>query len=115
MDRDVRTMLIKKHETDGMYGFGAVANETSTAQKRRNTHMLSLFVAALCTAVIAVVAALWPINAADASPLLAQVSHAPDNLGIAAIAVFLLSVALCALVLMAPVLATRKSRYRTRR
>lgn len=105
-------MLIKKTETDSLYGFGAVACAGNSAQKRRNTHMLSFFAAALSTAVLAVMVAILPIDPATASPLLNQAGTAPHSLGVAAIAAFAFSTIVCAVMLVVPVLASRKSRRR---
>lgn len=106
-------MLIKKNETDSLYGFGAAASDGNSAQNRRNTHMLSFFAAALSTAVLAVMVAITPIGPATASPLLLQAGIAPDTLGVAAIAAFCFSTILCGFMLVAPVLASRKSRRRS--
>ncbi len=107
-------MLIKKTETDSLYGFGAVARDGNSAQKRRNTHILSFFAAALSTAVLAVMVAVLPIGRATASPLLSQAVNAQHTLGAAAIATFAVSTIVCAVMLVAPVLASRKSRRRSR-
>lgn len=115
MNRDARIMMIKNDETDGLYGFGAAARTGVCAQKRRNTHMLSFFVVALSTAVLAVLAAVLPMGAATASPLLTQAGNAPHTLGVAAIAAFCLSTIVCAVMLIVPVLASRRSRRRFRR
>ncbi|MEO1158857.1 MAG: hypothetical protein AAFW74_00175 [Pseudomonadota bacterium] len=108
-------MLIKNDQTDGLYGFGAAARAGVGAQKRRNTHMLSFFVVALSTAVLAVMVAVLPIGAATASPLLTQAGNAPHTLGVAAIAAFCLSTIVCAIMLVVPILASRRSRRRARR
>lgn len=105
-------MLIKNEETDGLYGFGAVSREANTAQLRRNTHMLSLFAATLSTAVFAVMIALLPINSAAASPFVDNVTASADNIGVAAMAAFLLSTTVCVIMLMAVVFRPRKSRQR---
>ena len=105
-------MLIKNEETDGLYGFGAVSREANTAQLRRNTHMLSLFAAALSTAVIAVMIALLPISTAAASPFFDNIATSADNIGIAAMAAFLLSTTVCAIMLIAAVTRPRKCRRR---
>lgn len=105
-------MLIKKDDTDGLYGFGAVSREANTAQLRRNTHMLSLFAAALSTAVIAVMIALLPISAAAASPLVNNIGTSANDIGVAAMAAFSLSTTVCAIMLVAPVLSSRKCRRR---
>ena len=114
MNRDVRTMLIKKTETDSLYGFGAVACDGKSAQKRKNTHMLTFFAAALSTAVFAVMVAVLPIDPATAGPLLNQAGAAPNTLGVAAIAAFAFSTIVCAVMLVVPVVASRKSRRRSR-
>jgi hypothetical protein len=107
-------MLIKNSETDGLYGFGAAAREGNSAHNRKNTHMLSFFVAALFTAVLAVMMAIVPIGSATASPLLLRVGITPDTLGVAAIGAFGVSTILCAFMLVAPVLVSRRSRHRNR-
>ncbi len=115
MNRDARIMYIKKDETDGLYGFGSGARENKCTRKRRNTHVLSFFAAALCTAVLAVMVAVLPIiGPAVASPLLNQVENGPHDLGVAAIAAFSFSTIVCAAMLMIPVLASRKSRRKNR-
>ena len=115
MNRDARIMYIKKDETDGLYGFGSGARENKCTQKRRNTHMLSFFAVALCTAVLAVMVALFPvIGPATASPLFNQAENGAHDLGIAAIAAFSFSTIVCAAMLMIPVLASRKSRRKNR-
>jgi hypothetical protein len=107
-------MLIKKIETDSLYGFGAVARDGNSAQKRRNTHVLSFFVAALSTAVLAVMVAVLPIDQATASPLLNQAVNAQHTLGVAAIVAVCLSTIVCAVMLVVPIVASRKSRSRSR-
>jgi hypothetical protein len=102
-------MLIKKDET---YGFGAAACVSSSAQKRRNTHMLSFFAAALSTAVLAVMVAVVPISEAITGTLPDHVFHVTHNLGVAAATAFSLSTAVCALMLLAPTIASRKFRRR---
>ena len=99
-------MLIKRDDVDGLYGFGAVSREANTAQLRRNTHMLSLFAAALSSAVITVMIALLPITAT--SPLFNNPGTSAHNLGVAVTAVFLLSITVSAIMLAAPVLSSRK-------
>ncbi len=108
-------MYTKKDQTDGLYGFGAGARETKCTQKRRNTHILSFFAVALCTAVLAVMVAVLPVNGpAMASPLLNPTDSAPHDLGVAAIAAFSFSTIVCAALLMIPIVASRKSRSRSR-
>lgn len=107
MNRDARTMLIRKDET---YGFGATACVSSSAQTRRNRHMLSIFAAALSTAVLAVMAAVMPLSPATAGTLPAYIAQMPDKLGVTAVAAVSLSAAACALVLVAPTIASRKGR-----
>ena len=62
----------------------------------------------------AVMMAIVPIGSATASPLLLRVGITPDTLGVAAISAFGFSTILCAVMLVAPVLASRKSRHRNR-
>ncbi len=107
-------MLINNDETDGLYGFGAVASSGNTAQKRRNTHVLSFFAVALGTAVLTVMVAVLPAGQATASPLLNQTVGASHTLGIAAIAVFGLATFAAAVMLLMPVLISRKFRRRSR-
>jgi len=108
-------MLIKTEETDGLYGFGAVAGDGHTAQKRRNTHVLWFFAVALSTAVLAVMNAVLPVGQATAGPLPDQVVNAPHTLGVAAIAAFGLAAFACAVMLLVPALLSRTSRRRNRR
>ncbi|MEO9873325.1 MAG: hypothetical protein ABJM26_08550 [Anderseniella sp.] len=108
-------MLIKSSETDGLYGFGAAARDGNSAHNRRNTHMLSFFAVALSTAVLTVMVAVLPIGQATASPLPNQAGSAPHTLGVAAIAAFGLATFACAIMLLVPVLLSRRSRRRSRR
>jgi hypothetical protein len=106
--------LIKYNETDSLYGFGAVARDGNSAQIRRNTHMLSFFAVALSTAVLTVMVAVLPIGQATASPLPNQAVNAPHTLGVVAIAAFGLATFACAIMLLVPILMSRKSRRRNR-
>lgn len=115
MNRDGRAMLIKKDETEGMYGFGAVAHDGIAAKKSRNTHVLTAFAVGLCTAVLAVVAAVSPVGHATASPLPGQSIAAPDTFGVAAIAAFGIATFAGAVMLLMPVLMSRKQNRRNRR
>ena len=105
-------MFIKNDDTNGLYGFGAVSREANTAQLRRNTHMLSLFVAALSTAVVAVMFALLPISTAAASSFVSSTGTSVHTIGVAAMAAFSLSTTVCAIMLIAPTLNSRKCRHR---
>lgn len=107
-------MLIKNSETDGLYGFGAAASDGNAAHNRKNTHMLSFFVAALSTAVLAVMMAIVPIGSAIAGPLLLRVGITPGTLGVAAITALCVSAIVCAVMLVVPVLASRTSHHRNR-
>lgn len=108
-------MLIKTEETDGLYGFGAVAGDGNTAQERRNTHVLWFVAVALSTAVLAVMIAVLPVGHATAGPLPDQVVNAPHTLGVAAIAAFGLAAFACAVMLLVPALLSRASHRRNRR
>jgi len=108
-------MFIKKDHTDGLYGFGAAAREANTAQIRRNTHTLSIFAAALSSAIIAVMFALLPINAATANPLVNIMGTSANNIGVVAMAAFSLSATVCAIMLLAPTLNARNCRRRNHR
>ena len=107
-------MLIIHEETDGLYGFGAVARSGNAAQKRRNTHVLSFFAVALGTAVLTVMVAVLPVGQATASPLLSQTVGASHTLGVAAIAAFGLATFAAAIMLLMPALISRKIRGRNR-
>ena len=99
-------MLIKRDDIDRLYGFGAVSHEANTAQLRRNKHMLSLFAAALSTAVIIVMIALLPITAT--SSFFNNPGTSAHTLGVAVTAVFLLSITVSAIMLAALGPSSRK-------
>ena len=103
-----------RQEADGSYGFGAIAPEVQVAMKRHQTNVLSLFVLALSTAVVTLMIVLLPINSAAATPLAIQSAHQTPELGFAAIAAFGFSTAMCAVLLMAPALLSRRRRNRQR-
>jgi hypothetical protein len=108
-------MLIKKDDIEGLYGFGAVPRDGNAAMKRNNTHVLSLFAVALCAAVLTVVVAVLLVGQATASPLLNQTVDVPQTLGVAAIAAFGLATFACAVMLLMPVLISRKFHRGNRR
>jgi hypothetical protein len=101
-----------RQEADVSYGFGAIAPEAQVAMKRRQTNVLSLFVLALSTAVVTLMIVLLPVNSAAATPLAIQSAHQTPELGLAAVAAFGFSTAMCAALLMAPALLSRRRNHR---
>ena len=108
-------MLTRNDQSDGLYGFGAGARAANSAQTRKTNHTLSLFAAALSTSIMTIVFTVLPLNTATARPFVDIMGTSADKVGLAAMAAFSLSTALCAVMAFALLSSARGSRRRRHR
>ena len=108
-------MFSKYDLSESLYGFGAGARAANTAQTRKTNHTLSLFAAALSTSIITILFTVLPFNTAAARPFVDIVGPSADKVGLAAMAAFSVSTALCAIMAFVVLSSTRSSRRRRHR